>query len=137
MKRIFALAFLTFSSPAFAVEFAPEPGGYTVFDTPSNNVCCLYNPDGGYNSDLEPTGEPMLTCDRVNPVYWKVELFVRGKARVLKTPGEVPGCGNPNVLQYGKTWSEGQFSCKSEITGLKCRRGKNGFKVNRKGIQIN
>ena len=137
MVRFSALVLLAFATPALAVEFDPEPDGYTVFNTPSDNICCLYSPDGGYNTALEPTGEPMLTCDRVQPKYWKVELFVRGKARVLKNPGEVPGCGHPNVLQYGETWSKGAFSCKSEKTGLKCSRGKNGFKINRKGIQTN
>jgi hypothetical protein len=137
MMKITALAFSFFGfvAPALAVDFAPEPQGFTVFSTPSDNMCCLYSPDRGYDDRFQPTGEPVLTCDRVSPDYWKVILFAKSKAKLDKNPGEVPGCGNPNILQYGQSWSAGAFTCLSTTAGLKCTRGKNGFFMSRKRVK--
>jgi len=131
---LISLAFSTFALPALAAEFAPESGGHIEFRTPSNNICCVYTEDRGYDENLEPTGEPSLHCDRVAPKYWNVYLNANGKVKVNKHPGEVPGCGMLNVLDYGETWSEGPYTCKSRSDGLTCRVGGQGFKLNRKGI---
>jgi hypothetical protein len=114
-----------------AKDFKETAHGITDFDTPSLNMCCAYVP-------TKDTG-PLLSCSRVQPKYWTVNLEASGKMTVYKNPGEVPGCGygKPvgNVLGYGETWSAGGFSCTSAKTGLTCTHNGKGFVLSRKGLK--
>ncbi len=85
IRILIAFAFGLAAAPAFAIDFVPSDNGLTEFDMPSRNICCAYNPDG--------PGGPTLTCTRVQPKYWIVELHNSGMMTVVKNPGEVPGCG--------------------------------------------
>jgi hypothetical protein len=141
MKHLLAiLALLTTTASAFAESksFRPDADGRIEFDTPSLNLCCTFNENVTYYPEGSGSGA-LLTCTRVAPKYWIVELRPDGKQIANKNPGEVPGCGygQPigNVLNIGDSWSKAGFDCKLARNGITCTaaRGK-GFRLSRSGL---
>jgi hypothetical protein len=123
------------AGPSLAKEMVKANNVYD-FDTPSMNICCTYNEDAGYYPDAGRG--PQLSCIREKPDYWLMTLRPDGKFRLMKNPGEAPGCGygQPlgNVLNYGESTTLGRFTCTSARGGLICKAGSKGFKVSRKGV---
>jgi len=96
------------------------------FRTPSGNIGCGYwkfsGETAGFRCDigsgLRPLPRPKTRCD----ADWgeAVSMAPHGRAG--------PGCISDTMrdprypaLAYGKTWSHGGFTCRSETTGLTCR----------------
>jgi hypothetical protein len=136
MKAL-TLALVLLAAPALADEqtFPADEQGLIEFMMPSQNIGCVFVPEGG-TAVYEPRdGGPELACDRVEPRYVSVVLGPEGPAIVIEEPGEAPCCSGP-VLDYGNTWAEGPFRCTSERTGLTCQREDGpGFSIARAKIE--
>jgi hypothetical protein len=135
-----ALATLVLSPlAAMAAEktFKPDAQGRIEFDTPSLNLCCVISENVTYYPEGSGSGA-LLTCTRVAPKYWIVDLRPNGKVIANKDPGEVPGCGygEPigNVLGYGDTMKANGYSCSMAQNGITCTSGKKGFRLSRRGL---
>lgn len=128
MKLAF-LALPLLATSAFAAS------GLEEFDTPSHNICCVFIAAPGTAVHPTPDGLDEISCSRVKPKYWTVDLTALGKMTVYKHPGEVPGCGSSTILEYGQSKAYGDFSCTSETSGLTCvnSHGK-GFKLSKTGL---
>ena len=107
--------------------FAPEQNGAIEFSTPSNNIGCFY-------SMVEK--QPELTCDRSQPTYLRFVLASKGRATLIRNPGEQPCCsGDP--LAYGESWREGPFECDSLASGLRCTSASgHGFSISRAQVEV-
>jgi hypothetical protein len=127
---------LTFLVLPLLAAAAVAASSETEFDTPSHNMCCHFIPGPGNSVHTTLDGSDELNCSRVEPKYWTVTLTALGKMKVYKNPGEVPGCGSPNILQYGQSQDYGDFNCVSETSGLTClnANGK-GFKLSKTGLK--
>lgn len=133
MKNIFLGLVLTLGATGLAS--AGDGDAEASFDTPSHNMCCHYIPAGGNGVYTTPDGSAELTCSRQQPQYWTVSLTELGRFKVDKNPGEVPGCGNEEVLAYGKTRHDGPFTCTSRTSGLTCKTNGKGFTLSKKGLK--
>lgn len=122
----FACALLVVAAlngPALAgSQSFPVQGNQVGFLTPSNNIECIYTGVGGGKTYQPEDGGPELSCDRADPVYLRFVLSKAGKAVKISNVGDQGCCGGSNTLQYGSTWSEGPFTCKSAKAGLTCTR---------------
>ncbi len=120
-------------APAYAKEqhFAAEANGQIAFVMPSNNVGCIYTPEGGTATYYPMGGGPELSCDRIEPSYVNVTLGPKGPAIVTENPGEQSCCGADNVFAYGNSAKFDGFTCLSAATGLSCRTSnkKHGFAI--------
>jgi len=140
LKTAFALTMgLLLAGPALAggtqpVTFA-ERNGQVDFSTPSNNIECLYTPHGGTPHYTAPGGSAEISCDRQAPTYVRTSLLEAGVPSVLKDVSDQSCCGVDNILQYGQSITLGPFTCESQMTGLVCRRGSNGFQISKAAIK--
>ncbi|MDH3262941.1 MAG: hypothetical protein OEM24_02965 [Paracoccaceae bacterium] len=133
-----SLAVLLLAAPAVAEEqsFPATEQGLIEFMTPSQNIGCVFVPEGGTAVYVPRDGGPELACDRVEPGYVSVVLGPEGPPIVIEEPGEAPCCSGP-VLDYGNSWSEGPFTCTSAHTGLTCTREDGpGFSMARAKIEV-
>ena len=133
-----ALTTLLLAAPAMAEEqsFPATEQGLIEFMMPSQNIGCVFVPEGGTAVYEPPGGGPELACDRVEPVYVSVALGPDGAPTLIEEPGEAPCCSGP-VLEYGNSWQEGPFRCVSERTGLTCQREDGwGFAMSRARIEL-
>ena len=96
------------------------PEGQIEFNTPSDNIGCIYTAKGGTSTYQPQDGGPELSCSRVEPSYVTIILGPKGPATLIKNPGEQPCCSDVTRLAYGNRWSEGPFSCESSTKGLTC-----------------
>ncbi len=130
-KFLAALAFSLSATPALAVDFNSQSNGIIDFDMPSGNICCSLVPDSGDGTSL--------SCTRVEPNYWVVQMDQDGHIDVYRKPGEVPGCGYGkalgNIFEYGETWKSDGYSCTSATNGLRCFANGKGFRLSRAGIK--
>ncbi len=134
----FTLSFITLafcSTAVFAGDASSGDDEQVSFDTPSRNMCCTYTPAGGTTVYSTPDGSAELSCSRVEPKYWTVSLTELGKYKVYKNPGEVPGCGNTDILGYGETRHDGPFTCKSKTSGITCTVHGKGFTLSKAGLK--
>ena len=116
---------------------APDGNGQVAFTTPSNNVDCLYTPDGGTPVYKPPGGKAELQCDRAAPVYIRFVLGSQGRATKIVNPGEQPCCSDVARLAYGSRWRVPPFTCESSSEGLACRRDDgHGFVVSRTRAEV-
>lgn len=102
--------------------FDPDASGSTSFIMPSQNIGCIYTPQGGSSVYTPPDGGPELLCDRVMPSYRRFILSSSGKAVMYTNVGDQGCCGGDNTLPYGTSWRIEPFTCKSASTGLTCTR---------------
>jgi hypothetical protein len=133
VTTVFSAALLSASS--FAGDGGGGGEGQYEFTMPSNNVGCVYTPEGGTAIYSTADGGAELSCDRVAPSYVRVVLGAKGKAKRFTNVGDPSCCGADNYLAYGETWAEGPFSCLSATSGLTCTRGSHGFVINKKGVK--
>ncbi|TPM41948.1 hypothetical protein [Mesorhizobium sp. B2-3-4] len=117
-----ALSFLAWLPPAHAADqaIAESTGGQIEFNTPSDNIGCIYTPKGGTSTYEPQDGGPELSCSRVEPSYITIILGPKGPATLIKNPGEQSCCSDVAKLAYGNSWSAGPFSCQSSTKGLTC-----------------
>ncbi|OCO97993.1 MULTISPECIES: hypothetical protein [unclassified Ensifer] len=107
-------------------------GEQESFIMPSGNIGCVYTPAGGTAVYQPQDGGPELACDIVSPRYVRATLGRAGAAMLNHAIGDPSCCSAGQVLDYGQTWSQGPFSCRSERTGLSCRRDDgHGFVLSR------
>ena len=89
----------------------------------------------GIKTGLKPA-PPRRPCENGGYAGDRVELSATGRVRVPACAGDPgPFSGlvvGARVLGYGKTWSGGGISCRSEFRGLTCRnRSGHGFFLSR------
>lgn len=112
MKRLMLLI-LTFAGWASA----QAPQG---FKTPSGNIYCLsYNNE--LRCDLLSTTTPKPPRPKDCDLDWgnAFTMTVKGKAARICHGDSAMDPSYP-VLQYGKTWKKGGYSCTSLTSGLNC-----------------
>jgi hypothetical protein len=124
---------------------APPRAKDGYFKTPSGNIICYHSPGPvdrpvaflgcGVKTGLKPA-PPRRPCENGGYAGDRVELFATGRTRVPPCAGDPgPFTGyvvGARVLGYGKTWSGGGLSCRSEFKGLTCRnRSGHGFFLSR------
>jgi hypothetical protein len=127
---------LIFFMSAMSTALAGDDGDSQIsFDTPSHNICCNYTPAGGTVVYKTPDGSAELSCHREKPQYWIVSFTEKGLLKVYKHPGEVPGCGNPDILAYGEARRDGPFTCVSKTNGLTCTAKGKGFTLSKSGLK--
>lgn len=122
------------SITAFAqtVSFKPDANGATSFVLPSRNIECIFIPEGGTTVYKSKDGGAELSCDRAQSSYVRIQLGAKGAAQIIRKVGDPSCCGAANVLDYGKSWAMGPFTCQASEKSLSCRRadGK-GFELSR------
>ncbi len=119
---------------------AHAAGGSSFFQTPSKNIGCVYV------KPFAATDKPYLRCDIGGGLH---PLPPRPKSCDLDwgygyqlagaTGRAAPFCAGDTardpkapVLQYGRTWRRGPFTCVSQTIGLRCRnRAGHGFFLSR------
>jgi hypothetical protein len=120
--RIAAIAVFAASVVAVGPASA-EPAAQEFFRTPSKNIYCAWL-----------SGPKTLRCDILSGVRplppkppscdfdWGAGFDLRrtGRARILCVSDSVV-TNSAKVLRYGQTWSRGGLTCKSRVTGLRCR----------------
>ena len=138
MIRFAAAAFaaLSLSVSAHAGDGGGGGAGEFNFTMPSNNVECIYTPDGGSAVHSTADGLAELSCDRVEPSYVRIIMGSSGKPKKYTHVGDASCCDNDYILAYGEVWSQGPFTCLSAPTGLTCTRGSHGFSMSKKNIKI-
>jgi hypothetical protein len=118
------------------VAFRAEASGQTNFVMPSQNIGCVYTPEGGTPLYKPLDGGPELSCDRVEPQYVRVVL-TPSSLRRFDEVGDGGCCGVENVFAYGSRWSAGPFTCESATSGLTCMRADGrGFVISRANIEL-
>ena len=119
-----------------ALPFLAQAEEQIEFNLPSENIGCIYTPEGGVAHYQPVDGGPELLCDRVQPQYVRIILGPKGKAVLFKDVGDASCCAVRPILAYGETWKAGPFICKSSTKGLSCQRGKNGFVMSRSRLKV-
>jgi hypothetical protein len=136
-----AIALLAFGSLATASSSKSRTSKdtYVQFRMPSNNIFCAYivssSPYAKYlRCDImsgvkpKPTGPRCIEGSR----GVSADIDVTGRATFPCSSDTVYNKG-ARLLNYGKTWSRGGFSCKSSLAGLKCSNlSRHGFFLSRK-----
>jgi hypothetical protein len=112
----------------------------SFFQTPSKNIGCIYV------KPLAATDKPYLRCDiggglhPLPPRPKNCDLdWGYGYAMSGATGRATPFCAGDTardprapVLQYGRTWKKGPFTCRSQAIGLRCtNRVGHGFFLSR------
>jgi hypothetical protein len=121
-----ALVFVFASAPAYAA-------GQREFHLPSNNVGCIYTPDGGTSVYHTPDNLAEISCDRIEPSYVRVVLGRKRLPKKFTNVGD-PSCCGGRLLRYGQVFRAGPFVCLAQPTGLSCTRGTHGFSMSRRRI---
>jgi hypothetical protein len=136
-----AVLFVVLAGPPVVAQGAnvvsfPMKNGMVEFVMPSKNMECTFVPK--QTAVYMPIGGgPELTCDRRDPTYVRVVLGPTKAAERTDNPGEQPCCGAENILEYGRTWVGGPFTCKSAASGLTCRHTNgHGFFMSQKRIEV-
>jgi hypothetical protein len=120
--RIAAIAVFAASVVAVGPASA-KPAAQEFFRTPSKNIYCAWL-----------SGPRTIRCDILSGVRplppkppscdfdWGAgfDLKRTGRARILCVSDSVV-TNSAKVLRYGQTWSRGGFTCRSRVTGLRCR----------------
>ena len=129
-----------FLSKEHSYAFKEAAARNGAFKTPSGNIVCGYGiapPDSsvecGIKSGLKPP--PKNTCTDLDYTDRRVSLTATGRAVPVTCAGD-PGPfvveATASVLGYGRTWSGGGISCRSETAGLTCtNRVGHGFFISR------
>jgi hypothetical protein len=126
------------AAPAFAAPLSfPSDNGQETFVTPSNNIGCIYTPEGGVDVYVPSDGGPELSCDRVEPEYLRFVLGAQGDATKIGDVGDASCCGSDNVLDYGQVWRADPFTCISMQAGLACARDDgHGFFISKAKTEV-
>ena len=142
MLRLLPVAIVAgFATPVLAAglpmnSFPVEQGGQIGFLMPSNNVECIYTPEGGGANYTPEDGGPELSCDRLAPTYLRFVLGAKGPANVIQDVGDQSCCGGTNYFAYGTQWRQAPFTCESSASGLNCRRDDgHGFFISKAKIK--
>jgi hypothetical protein len=110
------------------------------FQTPSKNIGCIYV------TPFAATDKPYLRCDiggGLHPLpprprncdldwgYGYTLVGANGRARPF-CAGDTARDPRAPILQYGRRWRKGPFTCLSRAIGLRCTaRGGHGFFLSR------
>jgi len=100
--------------------FAPDHDGTVSFNLPSLNIGCTYIPAEGTVVYRTRAGTAELHCTRVEPEYLVVILEAEAANPRPIRAGEAPGLPMAAVLDYGRFFQEGPFTCLSARAGLVC-----------------
>lgn len=91
------------------------------FRTPNKAAFCDYVPRGEIIEGGVEATRSTLQCWTPNDGFY-VWMGVRSRARKLYADQLVGADGaTARVLRFGRTWTEGGFTCKSRRSGLTCR----------------
>jgi hypothetical protein len=103
------------------------------FHLPSNNMGCIYTPDGGTPTYHTKDNLAEISCDRIAPRYVRVVLGRKLLPVKYTKVGDASCCGG-KLLPYGEVFKAGPFVCLADTSGLTCTRGGHGFSMSRRGI---
>jgi hypothetical protein len=116
---------------------------YVAFRTPSGNIGCGYSNLSGTTAELRceivsrlrPLPPKPKTC--TEGVWGRaVGMSPTGRARGFCITDTVMDPGAP-TLAYGRAWTRGGFTCRSEATGLTCRnRAGHGWTLSRERSRL-
>jgi hypothetical protein len=125
------IAFMLAATPARASSII------ITFRTPSGNIGCFFTsgigPGPAIRCDIRSGLRPKPPRPRKCELDWgdSYELGATGRAGVT-CHGDTAIDPRARVLRYGSTWRRGAFTCKSSVTGLRCRnRSSHGFFMSR------
>ena len=117
------LAMVTLGLSLLSPHVAPAQDRPTGFLTPSKNIACQFFSDNG---------QGVLRCDIMNmdarprrpadcELDWghAFEMSAKGAAGRI-CAGDTVMDTSLAVLAYGEVWQRGEFTCRSEQTGLTC-----------------
>ena len=119
-----------------ALASAGVAGSTTILPgirSPSGNIKCLFVPGGGgrllcsiaHSSYARKLQDRCMGPTGAGVDWHGFNLNPVGKGQITCTGGILysPGTQHPRyvTLPYGKTWSQGVFTCASRITGVRCR----------------
>ena len=127
---------------------APSLAESASFSSPSGNIVCYLETDGGMNPNDSPLACLIFESDWTGPPYKsddcgldqtrQVMMFPTGKGEVFwGCHGDVFWPYPSPTISYGSTWSVTGFSCNMEQSGVTCANAEGyGFKLRRGGIDI-
>ncbi len=135
MTRLLLGAALLLAGSAGAASAKPP----ATFQTPSRNIGCIYLPASGTDraylrcdigGGLHPPPPRPKSCD-LDWGYGYAIVGAYGRARPF-CAGDTARDPRAPVLQYGRTWRGGPFTCVSRSVGLRCTsRSGHGFFLSR------
>ena len=120
-------------APPASAQLVPFPAtaGQVVFITPSMNIQCTFMPARQTGTYFLSSSGPELSCDRFGPRYLRFVLGPIGPAHLFSVVADEDCCGADNMLDFGMTWSEEPFTCRSAQKGLGCNREGHGFYISK------
>ena len=131
-SRFLVLALLI---PAFFVRCLRR--SYVFFQTPSHNIGCLYQKlhplalRCDIRSDLKPPPSKPKGCTSALSTGG-YQVGATGRAQKV-CAGDTVLSPDARVGRYGTTWRGGTFTCKSSLSGLRCKnRSGHGFFLSRR-----
>jgi len=107
---------------------------FVFFQTPSHNIGCAYaSSPASLRCDIRTGLKPPPSKPKGCTVDWTGGYQVGATGRAQKVcAGDTVLSQNARVIRYGTTWRGGPFSCKSSVSGLRCKnRSGHGFFLSR------
>jgi hypothetical protein len=105
------------------------------FQTPTHNIGCLYQSSpAALRCDIRSGLKPPPSKPKGCTVDWTGGYQVGATGRAQKVcAGDTVLSADARVVRYGTTWRAGPFTCKSSISGLRCKnRSGHGFFLSRR-----
>jgi hypothetical protein len=128
------------ASPAPSDAASPAPAEVLAeFASPSRNITCQITSAGASCgiAELDQQPAPVEGCD--GTTGYVVSIDGQGQVALPCVPSSdqpKKAGGNMDVLEYGETLTEGDFTCSSSENGMQCQYDPNGrgFSLARAGI---
>jgi hypothetical protein len=107
---------------------------FVFFQMPSHNIGCVYSSSPAYlRCDIRSGLKPPPSKPKGCTVDWTGGYQVGPTGRAHKVcAGDTVLSPDARVVHYGTTWRDGPFTCKSSLSGLRCKnRSGHGFFLSR------
>ena len=108
---------------------------FVFFQTPSHNIGCAYaSSPASLRCDIRTGLKPPPSKPKGCQNDWTFGYSVNATGRARKVcAGDTVFSPTAKVIRYGTTWRGGPFSCKSSVSGLRCKnRSGHGFFLSRR-----
>jgi hypothetical protein len=107
---------------------------FVFFQMPSHNIGCVYSSSPAYlRCDIRSGLKPPPSKPKGCTVDWTGGYQVGPTGRAHRVcAGDTVLSPDARVVRYGTTWGGGPFTCKSNLSGLRCKnRSGHGFFLSR------